>query len=107
MRQFIIIIFCAISVFAIPFPASCETCTTVYGMPASTSQKTLKEYVAMRAQGDNLAAHRMVMANKIIILKGNIEAFITEGGVFSSTMKIRLKGQTKQLWTLKEAVQCR
>jgi hypothetical protein len=78
--------------------------TTVTGYIASPSEELLDKAISYSVAKDQVALNRLIASGSVIWLKGGIKVQIVDTKIFKGKVKIRLIGETLELWTVSEAV---
>lgn len=91
------------------FMAQAVFAGTVYvtkgGYIASISENYLKTAMTYAAQGDEVAFNKMERQRKIFVMKEGIRVYISDTKFFSGIVKIRVEGDTIEVWTLIDAIE--
>ena len=100
---FLVIVFLLFPVFM--SSASAGEYVTKNGFLVALSKPLLIRGLDMYRAGDNAALNRLLMQNQsIFIIKGGVRVYV-EDWSWSGYVRIRPKGHTLSLWTLRECIE--
>jgi len=71
---------------------------------AATTPEWLSRGLSLIDQQDWEALAKLSLAGHVFILKEGIEVELVDVKMFSGTVKIRIRGETEEYWTVSEAV---
>lgn len=75
------------------------------GHVAAVSREKLERATRLVAQGDRAAFEAMLASDPgVFVLKPDLAVYVSEAEILGSVCKIRLKGQTAEVWTVREAI---
>lgn len=86
------------------FAIAQTTYVTKSGYFAAVTEKDFDKAVEYVAQRDNEALGQLMKTKRVFPLKGNMEVYLEECGIFSGKVKIRPKGLNIEVWTFHEAI---
>ncbi len=73
----------------------------------AVSKAKLDQAVALVAQGDAAAFDKMLASDPgVFVLQPGLEVYVADAdGVLGSVVKVRKKGTTAEIWTVREAIE--
>lgn len=77
--------------------------TTKYGYYAAYNKETIQEAVRYAVQKDNEAFALLMMNGEIFKIPEGVEVHLLDQ-TFSGIVKIRIRGTTEEIWTIREAL---